>query len=105
MRKGQRGTAAELLSEARREGADPGNDKLLKDYHSWRRFDQSNTIGWSDALARLYTKTGPGVSLARSAGLIANRLIRPLRRQTAVRAMGYHGRIPRLALGEPLDVD
>jgi 2-octaprenyl-6-methoxyphenol hydroxylase len=96
---------AELLSEARRVGGDPGDPALLKNYHSWRRFDQSNTIGWSDALARLYSKPGPGVSLARSAGLIANRLIRPLRRQTAVRAMGYHGRIPRLALGEPLDIE
>lgn len=94
---------AELLAAARREGGDPGDAALLKDYHAWRRFDQSNTIGWSDALARLYAHKGPGVRLARSAGLIANRLIRPLRRQTAVRAMGYHGRIPRLALGEPLD--
>ncbi len=94
---------AELLAEARRSGGDPGDAGLLKEYHGWRRFDQSNTIGWSDALARLYAKPGTGVRLARSAGLIANRLIRPLRRQTAVRAMGYHGRIPRLALGEPLD--
>lgn len=95
---------AELLAEARRDGADPGDDALLKEYHGWRRFDQSNTIGWSDALARLYAKPGTGVRLARSAGLIANRLIRPLRRQTTMRAMGYHGRIPKLALGEPLDV-
>ncbi|HKJ18016.1 MAG TPA: 2-octaprenyl-6-methoxyphenyl hydroxylase [Xanthomonadales bacterium] len=96
---------AELLADVRRLKGDPGDESLLREYHGWRRFDQSSTVGWSDALARLYSKPGPGASLLRTAGLVANRLIRPLRRQTASRAMGYHGRIPRLALGEPLEIE
>ena len=93
---------AELLVEARQGGDDPGSPELLKAYHNWRRYDQSNTIGWTDALARLYARPGLGASLARTAGLIASRLLPPLRKQVATRAMGYQGRIPRLALGEPL---
>jgi 2-octaprenyl-6-methoxyphenol hydroxylase len=94
---------AELLASARTAGEDPGQHTLLSEYHEWRKSDQASTIGWSDMLARVYSGTGPGISLARSAGLLANRLIRPLRRRAAVRAMGYKGRIPRLALGESLE--
>lgn len=95
---------AELLASARRSGEDPGRASLLSEYHDWRKSDQASTIGWSDLLARVYSGNGPGISLARTAGLLANRLIRPLRRRAAIRAMGYKGRIPRLALGESLDI-
>lgn len=94
---------AELLAEARRAGGDPGDSAILQAYHDWRRHDQAATSNWSDALARLYANPGSGARLLRSAGLIAHRLFPSLRRQTAARAMGYRGRIPRLALGEPLD--
>jgi 2-octaprenyl-6-methoxyphenol hydroxylase len=94
---------AELLCEARRAGSDPGDPELVKAYHDWRQHDQAATVGWTDVLARLYSNPGTGARLARSAGLIAHRLFPSLRRQTAARAMGYRGRIPRLALGEPLE--
>jgi 2-octaprenyl-6-methoxyphenol hydroxylase len=94
---------AELLAEARRAGSDPGDPALLQAYHDWRKHDQAATSNWSDALARLYANPGSGARLLRSAGLIAHRLLPSLRRHTAARAMGYRGRIPRLALGEPLD--
>jgi hypothetical protein len=38
----------------------------------------------------------------RTAGLLAHAFAPNLRRQLAVRAMGFRGRIPRLAMGEPL---
>lgn len=94
---------AELLADARRMGRDPGSAQLLAEYHGWRETDQAATVGWSDALARVYARSGPAARLLRSAGLIAHRLLPSLRRQTAARAMGYRGRIPRLALGEPLE--
>lgn len=93
---------AELLADARRSGGDPGAPELLEAYHDWRTHDQSATIGWSDTLARIYSNPGAGARLVRSAGLIAHRLLPSLRRRTAARAMGYRGRIPRLALGESL---
>jgi 2-octaprenyl-6-methoxyphenol hydroxylase len=94
---------AELLADARRRGRDPGSAQLLTEYHGWRETDQAATVGWSDALARVYARSGPAARLLCSAGLIAHRLLPSLRRQTAARAMGYRGRIPRLALGEPLE--
>ncbi len=93
---------AELLADAQRDGTDPGDESLLTAYHDWRAPDQAETMGWSDTLARLYANPGAGARLARSAGLVAHRLFPALRRHTAARAMGYRGRIPRLALGEPL---
>jgi len=93
---------AELLAEAKSVEGDPGAAELLNQYHQWRKRDQTATAAWSDLLARLYANPGLGAKLARSAGLIAHRLMPSLRRQTAARAMGYRGRIPRLALGEPL---
>ena len=94
---------AELLSEARRSGMDPGEPDLLRAYHEWRMNDQTETVRWSDTLARIYANASPGARLLRSAGLMAHRLLPSLRRQTAARAMGYRGRIPRLALGEALE--
>lgn len=93
---------AELLADARRSGTDPGDPGLLEAYHDWRAHDQVATIDWSDTLARIYSNPGAGARLLRSTGLIAHRLLPSLRRRTAARAMGYRGRIPRLALGESL---
>lgn len=93
---------AELLADARRSGTDPGDPGLLEAYHDWRAHDQVATIGWSDTLARIYSNPGAGARFVCSAGLIAHRLLPSLRRRTAARAMGYRGRIPRLALGESL---
>lgn len=93
---------AELLAEAKRNDTDPGAADLLQAYHDWRAPDQAETMGWSDTLARLYANQAPAARLVRSAGLMAHRLFPGLRKHTAARAMGYRGRIPRLALGEPL---
>jgi len=40
--------------------------------------------------------------VARTAGLFAHALLPPLRRQLAVKAMGFRGNTPKLALGESL---
>ena len=94
---------AELLAEARYSKGDPGAVELADEYHSWRNADQSATASWSDSLARIYARPGLVPGFARTAGLLAHRVFPSLRRQTAARAMGYRGRVPRLALGEPLD--
>jgi len=99
---------AEVLAEARsgaaRSGraADLGEIGLLRRYSAWRAPDQQRTVAWSDGLARAFASPGGLVAAARTAGLLAHAFIPPLRRQLAVRAMGFHGRTPRLALGEPL---
>lgn len=95
---------AELLAEECRRGdeADPGDRGLLTRYSQWRRKDQGGTIAYSDGLARIFSNPSPLASAARSAGMLAHAFVPALRRQLAVRAMGYRGRIPRLARGEPL---
>jgi len=95
---------AELLSEESRKGsgADFGNMDMLRRYSSWRQQDHRGTIAYSDGLARIFSNPTPLAATFRTAGLLAHAFIPSLRRQLAVRAMGYRGRIPRLALGKPL---
>jgi 2-octaprenyl-6-methoxyphenol hydroxylase len=94
---------AELIAEERhRTGGDYGNPALLARYSDWRREDHDGTIAYSDGLARIFSNPSGIAAGARTLGLFAHALIPPLRRQLAVRSMGYRGHIPRLAQGKPL---
>jgi 2-octaprenyl-6-methoxyphenol hydroxylase len=95
---------AEVLAEATRRApaADIGDLRTLRRYSDWRAPDQQDTIAYSDGLARLFSNPSGVAAAARTMGLLAHAFIPPLRRQLAVRAMGFRGRTPRLALGEPL---
>ena len=79
-----------------------GSMDVLQRYSKWRAPDQQATIAYSDGLARLFTNPSTLAAAARTAGLFAHALLPPLRRQLAVKAMGFRGNIPRLALGESL---
>jgi hypothetical protein len=59
-------------------------------------------VAWSDGLARLFANPTTLAAVARTTGFLAHAFIPPLRRQLAIRAMGFRGRTPRLALGQPL---
>lgn len=83
-------------------GVDCGRIELLRRYSDWRAPDQDGTVAWSDGLARMFSNADPLAAAVRTAGLLAHAFIPPLRRQMAIRAMGFRGRTPRLALGEPL---
>jgi 2-octaprenyl-6-methoxyphenol hydroxylase len=95
---------AEVIAAARAQDprADIGQQQLLQEYSSWRAPDQAATIAYSDGLARLYANPTAVAAAVRGLGLLAHALFPPLRRQLAIRAMGYRGKIPRLALGERL---
>ncbi len=95
---------AEVLANGLRSdsAADPGDIGLLRQYSRWRSEDHHGTISYSDGLARLFSNPSGISADARTVGLLAHAFIPPLRRQLAIRAMGFRGRIPRLALGEPL---
>jgi 2-octaprenyl-6-methoxyphenol hydroxylase len=88
------------LRAGRREGI--GDIAVLHRYSEWRAPDQSGTIAYSDGLARMFANPSRLAAAMRTTGLLAHAFLPPLRRQLAVRAMGYRGRTPRLALGEPL---
>jgi len=83
-------------------GADFGSLDLLNRYSSWRKQDQDETIAYSDGLARFFSNPSRLAAGVRTAGLLAHAFIPSLRRQLAIRSMGFRGRIPRLAMGEPL---
>ena len=53
-------------------------------------------------MVRIFASAAPLTRLARSAALSLVGLSPTLQRRLASRAMGYRGRMPRLALGEPL---
>lgn len=96
---------AELISEAALSGdgaVDPGAPALLDAYVDWRRPDREATMGWSHDMVRLFASESPLTRTARSAALALVGLSPALQRRLASRAMGYRGRAPRLALGEPL---
>lgn len=94
---------AEVVAEARTsECSDVGDPSLLRRYSAWRAPDQAGTIAYTDGLARLFANPTALAAAARRVGLLAHAVFPPLRRRLAVQAMGYRGRIPRLALGERL---
>jgi 2-octaprenyl-6-methoxyphenol hydroxylase len=91
---------AEILADD--EHGDPGETGLLNTYSQWRRQDQRATITASDGMARLFANPSVFAAGLRTTGLIAHAILPSLRRKSAIKAMGYRGRVPRLALGESL---
>jgi 2-octaprenyl-6-methoxyphenol hydroxylase len=81
---------------------DPGSARVLEKYSAWRRPDHEETIRLSDGLVRVFANPTPLASALRRAGFLAHALLPVLRRRLSVGAMGYRGRIPRLAQGLPL---
>jgi 2-octaprenyl-6-methoxyphenol hydroxylase len=103
---GLRGVAvlAEVLSEAVQQERDIGSDAVLSRYSEWRIPDQSETVAWSDGLARLFANPTGMAAAARTVGMMAHMIFPSLRRRMAVKAMGFRGRIPLLARGRALQV-
>lgn len=91
---------AEVLADY--DAGDPGSDDLLQRYSNWRKRDQRSTIATADTMASLFAHPSLLLAGLRTAGFAAHKLLPGLRRRTALQFMGYQGRTPRLALGEPL---
>jgi 2-octaprenyl-6-methoxyphenol hydroxylase len=91
---------AEILADD--DLGDPGETGLLNTYSQWRQQDQRGTIATSDGMTRLFSHPSFLAAGLRTTGLIAHAILPSLRRKSAIKAMGYRGRVPRLALGEPL---
>jgi len=91
---------AEVLADD--DHGDPGDIGLLQTYSQWRKQDQRGTIAASDGMTRLFSHPSPFAAGLRTTGMLAHAILPALRRRSAIKAMGYRGRVPRLALGEPL---
>jgi len=95
-------TLAEVIAEAWRAGEDLGALKVLNRYADWRRWDQRQTIAFTDVLNRLFANPLLPVRMARNLGLVAFDLCPPVKRAFARQTMGLQGRLPKLARGVPL---
>jgi 2-octaprenyl-6-methoxyphenol hydroxylase len=85
-------TLAELLDDG-----DPGRAPLLSAYVAARQEDRERTLAFSDGLARATATRGAVGRLMRSAGLLALGHVPGLAAPLAAGAMGFRGRVPRLA--------
>lgn len=87
---------SDAISDA---GGDPGAASVLADHAARRCEDRERTLAFSDGLARVTASDSPLHRLGRSLGFAALNLDAGLRAEFASGAMGYRGRVPRLARG------
>ena len=90
---------AEVIAQAWRAGEDLGDLAVLNRYADWRRWDQRQTIAFTDALNRLFANPLWPARAARNLGLLAFDLCPPVKRLLARQMMGLDGRLPKLARG------
>lgn len=93
---------AEVITDAQRAGQDIGDLTVLNRYADWRRWDQRQTIAFTDALTRLFINPLSPVRIARNLGLLAFDFCTPLKHWLARQSMGLDGHLPKLARGLPL---
>jgi len=75
------------LADTLTDAVDPGDPVLLTRYAARRRLDRGSTIGFTDALVRLFSNAIPPLLHARGAGLLALDLFPPARSFLARRMM------------------
>jgi 2-octaprenyl-6-methoxyphenol hydroxylase len=90
---------AEVIADAQRMEQDIGDTQTLNRYADWRRWDQRQTIAFTDALNRLFANPLLPVRAARNLGLLAFDLCPPVKHFFARQTMGLDGRLPKLARG------
>ncbi|KAB2935576.1 MAG: 2-octaprenyl-6-methoxyphenyl hydroxylase [Candidatus Contendobacter sp.] len=90
---------AEVIADAQRLGQDIGDIRALNRYADWRRWDQRQTIAFTDALNRLFANPLWPAQAARNLGLLAFDLCPPVKHLFARQMMGLDGRLPKLARG------
>jgi 2-octaprenyl-6-methoxyphenol hydroxylase len=88
-------TLAEIISGT----PDPGAADVLATYAEARREDRERTLAFSDGLARLTSNPSFPMQVMRSFGLLAFANVPGLSAPIAAGAMGFRGRVPRLARG------
>ena len=90
---------AQVIHEALRTAADPGDLTRLQTYARWRRRDLIQTSLFTDSLVRVFSTDALPLVVARNIGLFAMECFAPLRKRLTRHAMGYVGRASLLARG------
>lgn len=92
--------AAEVLTNAARNGLDLGSPDVLAQVSAWRRFDNSLVCAVTDGLNRLFALPGRVPSRVRRIGLSAVERLPPLKTFFMNQARGETGKLPALLKGE-----
>lgn len=92
-------TLTEVLIEAKRVNADPGDLHLLASYAARREPDRTGVIAFSDGLVHLFRNEFLPLRILRSLGLLALDRVAPLKQMLALRGMGFRGEVPLLSYG------
>lgn len=90
---------AQVLVDGMAEGYNPGDLRLLQRYADWRKRDHLQTSLATDSLVRLFSNNFLPLALARNVGLTLLDILPPAKKLLLRHAMGYVGKLPRLARG------
>lgn len=90
---------ADVLVQAQAQQQDIGSAAVLQRFAAGRVWDQRATIGFTDALTRVFSWPLAPARLARQLGLFGFDNCPPLKDWFADQAMGLGGRLPRLSQG------
>ena len=97
---------AQSVIDGARLGLDMGGDEILRDYQTWRRFDNQLLIGVTDTLVGLFSNDNGVLRSVRGLGMAAVNRFTPLKRVLQKHAMGMLATsatdLPRLLRGELL---
>jgi len=90
---------AQVIVDGVKAGQDPGDRQLLQTYADWRKRDQWQTGLLTDGMVRIFSSGFAPLALARNIGLTLFDIAPPLKHALARHAMGFVGKLPRLARG------
>jgi len=93
---------AQIVTQAHQQQNDIGDIIYLKEYESWRQRDLTQTILSTDGLVRLFTTKFLPVVIVRNMALLTLDMLPSLKKHIGRQAMGFVGKVTRLARGLPL---
>jgi len=93
---------AQLITNSTHNQQPLNHHTILTDYITWRAPDQTRTQKFTDNIISLFTLDLLPIQIASSIGLVALDNLPKLKRTFARHAMGYYGRMSKLAVGNEL---
>lgn len=90
---------SQVIIDARRNDNDIGVLATLQTYSDWRRRDHIQTAMATDGLVKIFSNNLLPLAALRNLGLLVVDLVPPLKKVFARHAMGFVGKLPRLARG------
>jgi 2-octaprenyl-6-methoxyphenol hydroxylase len=90
---------AEVIVDAIKQGEDIGDTVVLQRYAKWRQQDQLQMAISTDSIVRIFSNSFSPLALVRNIGLTLLDISPGLKHKLTKHAMGFSGKLPRLARG------